>query len=197
MNTNSSTKDTSRRVKQLLDAAGIERILDEMSVRITQEFSDPSRLLLMGMASRGIPLAQKLATRLEKLYGAKVLQGNLDATFYRDDFHYRKRMQNPSMKISAMPRPVEGVDILLVDDVLYTGRTIRAAMEALMDMGRPRVIRLAVLVDRGHRELPIAADYVGLAVKTGQNQEVRVLLQQSDGEDAVWLVEVEGKDVLP
>jgi pyrimidine operon attenuation protein/uracil phosphoribosyltransferase len=145
----------------------------------------------MGMASRGIPLAEKIVQRLDHLYGSKVLLGNLDATFYRDDFHYRKRLQNPSIKISSMPRPVEGLNILLVDDVLYTGRTIRAAMEALMDMGRPRTIRLCVLVDRGHRELPIGADYIGISVKTGLNEEVCLSLPPLDAESSVWLVEVE------
>ncbi|HSQ41518.1 MAG TPA: bifunctional pyr operon transcriptional regulator/uracil phosphoribosyltransferase PyrR [Fibrobacteraceae bacterium] len=191
MQSHSPGKDQSRRIRQLLDPQRIEQILDSIADRIASDCTDPQALLIMGMASRGIPLAEKLASRLEARLGVKLPQGNLDATFYRDDFHYRKRMQNPSMKISSMPRPVEGLDIILVDDVLYTGRTIRAAMEALMDMGRPRSIRLVVLVDRGHRELPIAADYAGLTVKTGQREEVRVQLPPHDPEYAVWLVEVE------
>jgi pyrimidine operon attenuation protein / uracil phosphoribosyltransferase len=189
----SPRKDNRKKIRQLLDLEGIEKALDQIAERVFQDHPDPGSLLVMGMASRGIPLAEKIAQRLESRYGQKVLQGSLDATFYRDDFHYRKRMQNPSVKISAMPRPVEGLNILLVDDVLFTGRTIRAAMEALMDMGRPRTIRL---VDRGHRELPIAADYTGLLVKTGVNEEVCLSLPPMDHDNSVWLVEVEGKDVL-
>jgi len=184
--------DTSRRIRQLLDPQGMEKVLDEMAEQIFRDFPDSSSLLLMGMASRGIPLAERLAQRLDTRYGSKVPVGNLDATFYRDDFHFRKRLSNQSMKITAMPRPVEALNVILVDDVLYTGRSIRAALESIMDMGRPRSVRLAVMVDRGHRELPIAADYVGLLVKTAQNQEVRVRLEPLDAETSVWLVEVEG-----
>jgi len=186
-----SNNDSVKHIEQLLDAVGIEQTLDQIAREIATDYPDPSSLLIMGMASRGIPLAQSIASRLETHYGSKVQLGNLDATFYRDDFHYRKRLQNPSVKISSMPRTVEGINIILVDDVLYTGRTIRAALQALIDMGRPRTIRLAVLVDRGHRELPIAADYVGMLVKTGTNQEVKVQVPPLDPESAVWLVEVE------
>jgi pyrimidine operon attenuation protein/uracil phosphoribosyltransferase len=191
MTTHSPDKDSRKRIRQLLDLEGIENALDGIAERIFADHPDPGSLLVMGMASRGIPLAEKIVQRLDHLYGSKVLLGNLDATFYRDDFHYRKRLQNPSIKISSMPRPVEGLNILLVDDVLYTGRTIRAAMEALMDMGRPRTIRLCVLVDRGHRELPIGADYIGISVKTGLNEEVCLSLPPLDAESSVWLVEVE------
>jgi len=183
--------DTCRRVERLLDPEGMDRVLKGIAERIYQDFPDPTTLLLMGMASRGIPLAERIAFRLEELYGTKVPVGNLDASFYRDDFHFRKRVHSPAMKITAMPRPVEGVHVVLVDDVLYTGRTIRAALDSVMDMGRPRTVRLAVMVDRGHRELPIAADYVGLIVKTKQHQEVRVRIEPMDSETSVWLVEVE------
>jgi pyrimidine operon attenuation protein/uracil phosphoribosyltransferase len=144
----------------------------------------------MGLASRGIPLAHELASRLERLYGAPVPVGSLDATFYRDDFHYRKKTNNFALKISEMPADVEGKVVVLVDDVLYTGRSVRAAMQAILDLGRPAAIRLCVLVDRGHRELPIAPDCVGLVVQTAQNEEVRVRIAPCDTENAVWLVEV-------
>lgn len=187
----SEKRDQSRRIAQLLDPDGMARVLDQIADSIFSSHPNPDTLLLMGMASRGIPLAERIGEHLEKLYGRKVPMGNLDATFYRDDFHFRKRLMNPSMKITAMPRPVEGMDVILVDDVLFTGRSIRAAMESIMDMGRPNTIRLAVMVDRGRRELPIAPDYVGLSVKTESNQEVRVRLQPNDSETSVWLVEVD------
>lgn len=168
----------------------MEKSLEEMAVHFAGICTNPSRLLVMGMASRGVPMARRLADLLEKYYHCPLPTGSLDATFYRDDFHFRKNLANPEMRITAMPRPVEGMDIILLDDVLYTGRTIRAAMEAIMDMGRPNSIRLGVLVDRGHRQLPICPDYAGLIVTTCANQEVRVYLPPLDSETAVWLVEV-------
>lgn len=188
---NMSNLDPCKRIRQLMDAKSMEASLDDIASKILQDYPDPSNLLVMGMASRGIPLAERIAQRLSVKSGQKIPVGNLDATFYRDDFHYRKRMQNPALKISAMPRSVEDVDIILVDDVLFTGRTIRAALQSLMDMGRPRTIRLAVLLDRGLRELPIAPDYVGMSVKTGPSEEIRVQIPPMDSENAVWLVEVE------
>lgn len=184
-------KDTSKRIRQLLDARGMDTVLDEMAAKIARMHPDPSNMLIMGMASRGIPLGQRLSERLMKMYSMKVDVGSIDATYYRDDFHFRKRMNNPVMRIAEMPADVEGKVIVLVDDVLFTGRSTRAAIEAIMDLGRPAAIRLCVMVDRGHRELPIAPDCVGLHVDTAQNQEVRVRIQPHDDETAVWLVEVE------
>ncbi len=184
-------KDNCKRIRQLLDARGMETVLDEMAAKIARMHPDPSNLVVIGMASRGIPLGQRLVERLLRMYQMRVEFGSLDATFYRDDFHYRKRMNNPVMRIAEMPTDVEGKVIVLVDDVLYTGRSVRAAIEALMDLGRPAAVRLCVMVDRGHRELPIAPDYVGLQVSTAQNQEVRVRIEPHDTENAVWLVEVE------
>ena len=117
--------------------------------------------------------------------------GSLDATFYRDDFHYRQPNASTEMRFTEMPASVEGKTVILVDDVLYTGRSVRAAMQAILDLGRPAAIRLCVLVDRGHRELPIAPDCVGLTVETAQNQEVRVMIEPIDNENSVYLVEVE------
>lgn len=184
-------KDTSKRIRQLLDARGMDTVLDEMAAKIARMHPDPSNMLILGMASRGIPLGKRLSERLMKMYGMKVDVGSIDATYYRDDFHFRKRMNNPVMRIAEMPADVEGKVIVLVDDVLFTGRSTRAAIEAIMDLGRPAAIRLCVMVDRGHRELPIAPDCVGLQVDTAQNQEVRVRIQPHDEETAVWLVEVE------
>lgn len=183
--------DSAKKIRQLLDAEGVDREISAISRSIVEMYPDPSSLLLMGMASRGIPLSEAIASKLEVLYEKKIPTGKLDVTFYRDDFHYRKRMNNLEVRITSMPMQVEGMNIILVDDVLYTGRTVRAALEALMDMGRPNTVRLCVLVDRGHRELPIAADFVGISVTTLAKEEVRVRVQSLDGEDCVWLVQVE------
>ena len=159
-------KDNCKRIRQLLDARGMETVLDEMAAKIARMHPDPSNLVVIGMASRGIPLGQRLVERLFRMFQMRV-------------------------KFAEMPTDVEGKVIVLVDDVLYTGRSVRAAIEALMDLGRPASIRLCVMVDRGHRELPIAPDFVGLQVSTAQNQEVRVRIEPHDSENAVWLVEVE------
>lgn len=186
-------KDNCKRIRKLLDAQAMEWALDEMAAKIARTHSNSKQMLILGMASRGIPLAQKLADRLSEKYGENIPCGSIDATFYRDDFHYRKRMGNTEMRITEMPVSVEGKVVILVDDVLYTGRSVRAAMQALLDLGRPSAIRLCVLVDRGHRELPIAPDCVGLVVETAENQEVRVLIGPIDDENAVYLVEVEAE----
>ncbi|MDR1759846.1 MAG: bifunctional pyr operon transcriptional regulator/uracil phosphoribosyltransferase PyrR [Fibrobacter sp.] len=184
-------KDNSKRIRTLLDAQALDWALDEMAARIAKLHSNPEKMLILGMASRGIPLSQELAKRLSEKYGVKIPSGSIDATFYRDDFHYRKQIGNPEMRITEMPASVNGKIVILVDDVLYTGRSVRAAIQAIFDLGRPSAIRLCVLVDRGHRELPIAPDCVGLTVETDVDQEVRVLIRPIDEENAVYLVKVE------
>lgn len=179
-----------RKLRLLLDADGLEGVLDTMARRLKDLYPDPSGLIVMGMASRGIPLGKRLTKRLSASYGREIPFGSLDASFYRDDFHFRKKFANPSMRIAEVPLSVEAMDIVLVDDVLFTGRSVRAAMEALMDLGRARTIRLCVLADRGHRELPIQPDCVGVQVVTEPGQEVRCYVQPVDKEDSVWLVEV-------
>lgn len=186
-------KDNCKRIRLLLDAKSMEWALDEMAAKLAKMHPSPENLIVLGMATRGIPLAEKLAARLSEKYGQKIPLGSIDATFYRDDFHYRKRIQNTEMRIKAMPTSVEEKEIILVDDVLYTGRSVRAAMQSILDLGRPSAIRLCVLVDRGHRELPIAPDCVGLVVETALNQEVRVSIEPMDQENSVYLVEVEGE----
>jgi pyrimidine operon attenuation protein/uracil phosphoribosyltransferase len=182
---------TSKRIRKLMESREIELSLDEMAARIARSSSRDEEWILMGMATRGIPLAKRLAERLEKQHNMKISIGTLDATLYRDDFHYRSAFANPKMQITKIPHDIDGASVLLVDDVLYTGRTIRAAMEALMDLGRAQRIRLAVLVDRGRRELPIAPDFAGLTLETRDHEEVRVSLLPDDSEDSVWLVEVD------
>lgn len=191
-------KDNCKRIRTLLDAQAMEWALDEMAAKIAKSHPSPEKMLILGMASRGIPLSQELAKRLSEKYGVKIPSGSIDATFYRDDFHYRKSVGNPEMRITEMPASVDGRVVILVDDVLYTGRSVRAAIQSVFDLGRPSVVRLCVLVDRGHRELPIAPDCVGLTVETDEDQEVRVLIRPIDDENAVYLVQVEAiKDECP
>ena len=184
-------KDTYKPIRLLLDAKAMEWALDEMAAKIAKTHPSPKNLIVLGMATRGIPLGQRLAEKLTQKYDFEIPLGSIDATFYRDDFHYRDRIQNTEMRIKTMPASVENKEIILVDDVLYTGRSVRAAIQAVLDLGRAAAVRLCVLVDRGNRELPIAPDYVGLSVETMQNQEVRVFIEPMDDENAVYLVEVE------
>ena len=184
-------KDNCKRIQELLSAQAMEFALDEMAAKIAKMHPSAENLIVLGMASRGIPLAKKLSDRLSQKFGKPIELGSLDATFYRDDFYYRKKSASTEMRFTEMPATVEGKTVILVDDVLYTGRSVRAAMQAILDLGRPAAIRLCVLVDRGHRELPIAPDCVGLTVETAQNQEVRVMIEPIDNENSVYLVEVE------
>ena len=184
-------KDTCKRIRQLLDAQSMETALDRMASSVSEMIPAKDNVLVLGMASRGIPVAKKLAKRLSERYKVEMPCGSLDATFYRDDFHYRKPLAVTEMRITEMPSSVEGKTVILVDDVLYTGRSARAAIQAILDMGRPASIRFCVLVDRGHRELPIAADVTGVSVKTLANEEVRVCVEPLDSETAVYLVQVE------
>jgi pyrimidine operon attenuation protein/uracil phosphoribosyltransferase len=182
--------DNCKKVSELLTAQTMEFALDEMAAKIAKMHPSADNMIVLGMASRGIPLAKKLTERLSQKFGKPIEMGSLDATFYRDDFHYRKKVVT-EMRFTEMPATVENKTVILVDDVLYTGRSSLAAMRAILDLGRPAAIRLCVLVDRGHRELPIAPDCVGLTVETAKNQEVRVLIDPIDKENSVYLVEVE------
>ena len=183
-------KDNCKIIRELMSAQAMEFALDEMAAKMAKIHPSADDVVILGMASRGIPLAQKLRERLESKFNKKINIGSLDATFYRDDFHYRNHVAT-EMRVTEMPASVEGKTVILVDDVLYTGRSALAAMRAILDLGRPAAIRLCVLVDRGHRELPIAPDCVGLVVETAQHQEVRVKINPIDQENTVSLVEVE------
>ena len=157
--------------------------------RITHEIIERNRtaehLILVGMRTRGVPLAKRLAANMEDLEGLKIPVSALDITLYRDD--WTRISQQPIVQATDISFPVEGRRIILVDDVLYTGRTTRAALDALVDFGRPDRIELAVLVDRGHRELPIQANYVGKTIRTGRSEMVNVLLSEHDETDGVEL----------
>jgi pyrimidine operon attenuation protein/uracil phosphoribosyltransferase len=166
----------------LMDRRAILRALRRIAQEITERNAGLEHVALVGIRTRGVDLARRLREILEKDEGVAPPLGELDITLYRDDAPSRGM---PEVRPTKMPFDVEDRIIVLVDDVLYTGRTVRAAIDALMDFGRPRAIQLAVLVDRGHRELPVAADYVGRVVQTKADENVRVRTEARDGEDRV------------
>ena len=171
--------------KTVLEPAEIRRALTRIAHEILERTNGAADVVLLGIPTRGVPLAQRMAERLEQVEGRPVPAGSLDITMYRDDLRLR-----PTRALGHTEVPAAGIDgriVVLVDDVLYSGRTVRAALDALGELGRPRAVQLAVLIDRGHRELPIRADYVGKNLPTSQREMVRVLLTEVDGEDAVLL----------
>jgi pyrimidine operon attenuation protein/uracil phosphoribosyltransferase len=169
--------------RQIMTADDIRRAIIRVSHEIVERQAGTGDLVLVGIQRRGVPLAERLAAAIAEHEDASIPVGALDITFYRDDLSLIA--QQPIVKGTAIPVDLNGRTVVLVDDVLYTGRTVRAAMDALVDFGRPQAIRLAVLVDRGHRELPIRADHVGKNVPTSRDELVRVHLEEIDGEDAV------------
>ena len=178
--------------KSVLDAADIGRAVTRIAHEILERTRGAEDVILLGIPTRGVPLAGRLAACMEQVEGRPVPAGSVDITMYRDDLRLRPaRALGPT---DLPPAGIEGKTVVLVDDVLYSGRTVRAALDALNDLGRPRAVRLAVLVDRGHRELPIRADYVGKNLPTSQRQVVRVLLAEVDGQDAVLLGESPATD---
>ena len=168
----------------LMGPDDLRRALTRMAHEIVERNAGVDQVALVGIRTRGVPLARRLAEQLGQLEGAELAVGELDVTLYRDDFAGRVKLPGGP---TALPDGVQGRTVVLVDDVLYTGRTIRAAMDALIDFGRPRAIQLLVLVDRGHRELPIRADYVGKNVPTARAETVEVRLVEVDGRDEVLL----------
>jgi pyrimidine operon attenuation protein/uracil phosphoribosyltransferase len=171
--------------RAVLEAPDINRALTRIAHEILERAKGPDDLLLLGIPTRGAVLARRLADRIEQVEGRPVSCGSLDVTMYRDDLRLR-----PARALGRTELPEDGVDgriVVLVDDVLYSGRTVRAALDALNDLGRPTAVRLAVLVDRGHRELPIRADHVGKNLPTSRSETVRVCLAEIDQRDAVLL----------
>ena len=169
----------------VLQQADVQRALTRIAHEILESNHGGSDLVLLGIPTRGVILAERLAAQLERLEPGAGVVGALDVTMYRDDLD-----RHPTRTPSPTRVPAGGIDgktVVLVDDVLYSGRTIRAALDAIGDLGRPRAVRLAVLVDRGHRELPIRADFVGKNLPTSHTERVRVLLSESDGRDAVLI----------
>ena len=171
----------------LMDSQGINRALVRISHEIVEKNKGVEDIVLVGIRSRGVPLAERIGEAIANIEGQKPPVGILDITLYRDDLS--KLSYQPVVRPTTMPVDLDRKTVVLVDDVLYTGRTIRAALDAIMDMGRPHAIQLAVLVDRGHRELPIRADYVGKNVPTSSKEIISVLIKEIDHEDRVLIKE--------
>ena len=180
--------------KVLLDAEALSRTLSRIAHEIIEANPELDEVALVGIQTRGVPLAQRLARLIEERAGEAPQLGAVDITFYRDDVHVRggeaPMHAQPIVRETLLDFPLEGRTVVLVDDVLYTGRTIRAAIEALFDYGRPARVQLAVLVDRGHRELPIRPDYVGKNLPTSRTERIQVQLVEIDEVDSVLLVSV-------
>ncbi|HZR53576.1 MAG TPA: bifunctional pyr operon transcriptional regulator/uracil phosphoribosyltransferase PyrR [Streptosporangiaceae bacterium] len=185
-----ATSPAARQGLAVLDAEEVRRALTRIAHEILERTHGGDDAVLLGIQTRGVPLARRLAARIGEFEGIDVPCGSLDVTLHRDDLRLR-----PARALARTELPSGGVDgkiVVLVDDVLYSGRTVRAALDALHDLGRPRAVQLAVLVDRGHRELPIRADYVGKNLPTSQREMVRVLVAETDGTDAVLIDEKGG-----
>jgi pyrimidine operon attenuation protein/uracil phosphoribosyltransferase len=165
--------------RQIMSADDVRRALVRISHEIVEKHGGTDGLALVGIQRRGVPLAERLAEQIHGHESVRLPVGRLDITFYRDDLSQVARQ--PLLKGTDLPFPLESSTVVIVDDVLYTGRTVRAAMDALVDVGRPRAVRLAVLVDRGHRELPIRADHVGKNVPTSREEVIKVHLRETDG----------------
>ncbi|MGB2958299.1 MAG: bifunctional pyr operon transcriptional regulator/uracil phosphoribosyltransferase PyrR [Bacteroidota bacterium] len=174
---------------QIMDEPGFERTLKRLAHEILEKNKGASNLVVVGIRTRGEFLAVRVAKTIEGLENVTLQIGFLDITLYRDDL--MGKLEQPQLQGTDIMFDIEGKDVILVDDVLYTGRTIRAALDELIDLGRPNTIQLAVLVDRGHRQLPIRADYVGKNVPTAANESIRVHVKEVDGEDAVLLMNPE------
>jgi pyrimidine operon attenuation protein / uracil phosphoribosyltransferase len=182
---------TANGTRQVMDALAIQRALTRIAHEILERNKGTDELALVGIRSRGVYLAERIRKNVQEIEGGAALPfGVVDITLYRDDLD--RGVQNPVVKGTDIPFGVDGRRILLVDDVLFTGRTVRAAMDALVDFGRPQSIQLAVLVDRGHRELPIRADYVGKNLPTSRREQVQVRLAEADGADEVIIEVLKG-----
>ena len=169
---------------RIMDGDAMRRAVTLIAHEILERNEGADSLGLVGIVSRGVPLAEILADEIGQIEGRRPPVGQLDISFYRDDF---ARHISPVVHTTEIPFKVDKHDVVLVDDVLYTGRTVRAALDALMDLGQPKTVQLAVMVDRGHRELPIRADYVGKNVPSSRSEDVRVRLARTDGEDSVTI----------
>lgn len=172
---------------KIVDEEGLSRIITRMAHEILENNKGSQNVVLMGMKTRGEFLANRIFEKIKEIEKIELPLGVLDVTLYRDDF--RTRLKQPEVSVSNITFDINDKDVVIVDDVLYTGRTVRSALNALMDFGRPRTIQLCVLVDRGHRELPIRADYIGKNIPTAYQEEIKVKMKEIDGEDAIYLME--------
>ncbi len=176
---------------KIIDEIGMQRIITRFAHEILERNKGSKNLVLMGMRTRGEFLANRVHAQIKAIENIELPLGVLDVTLYRDDF--RTRLKQPQVSVTNITFDINDKDIILIDDVLYTGRTARSALDAIMDLGRPNTIQLCILVDRGHRELPIKADYVGKNIPTSINEEIKVKMSEIDGEDAVYLVDTTDK----
>ncbi|HPF19838.1 MAG TPA: bifunctional pyr operon transcriptional regulator/uracil phosphoribosyltransferase PyrR [Syntrophomonas sp.] len=174
--------------KKLMDETAVKRAITRIAHEIIENNKGVEKVALIGIRRRGGPLAQRLAEKIEEIEGIKVPVGILDITLYRDDL--TTLASQPQVHRTEVFFDVNDLNVVLVDDVLYTGRTVRAALDAIIDLGRPRCIQLAVLIDRGHRELPIKADFVGKNIPTSQKEVIAVLVEEIDGSDEVVIQEI-------
>ena len=173
---------------KIFDENGLRRTIVRLVHEIIERNKGVENLCIVGIRTRGVYLAERIINEIEKIEGSKLPLGILDITMYRDDF--RQRLDQPQIQQTDIPFDIDDKKIILIDDVLYTGRTTRAAIEAIMSFGRPAMIQLAVLIDRGHRELPIKPDYVGKDISTAIGEEVKVKMKEVDNEDSVILIEL-------
>lgn len=173
--------------KRLLDGPRMNRAIKRMAIEVVERNRGLDDLMIVGIRSRGVPIGERMAKEIEEMEGQAVSFGILDITLYRDDLTLVA--PQPVVKPTKLPEPIDDKVIVLVDDVLYTGRTVRSALDALIDFGRPKQVMLAVLIDRGHRELPIHADVIGKTVPTDANEVIKVKLTETDGEDEVLIME--------
>ena len=172
--------------KIILDSKDIDRIITRLCYQITEANQNLNEIVLIGVHRRGVPLAARIRIKINEILNKELYQGSLDISFHRDD--YRERLELPEVRGTDINISLEMKTVILIDDVLYTGRTIRAAMDELNSFGRPSRVQLAVLVDRGHRELPIKADFVGKNIPTNDNEHVDVELVEIDGNDAIYII---------
>jgi len=173
---------------EIIDAKGLNRTIARLAHEIVERNKGIANLVLLGLRTRGLPLAERLNEKIKSIEGDLLPIGVLDVTMYRDDVF--KKIKQPSVQTTEIKFNIDGKTVVIVDDVLYTGRTVRAALDAIVDFGRPTAIQLAVMVDRGHREMPIRADNIGKSVPTSSGEEVKVKVREVDKQDGVFLIRV-------
>jgi len=181
--------DTMKKKTEILDEPAMNRALTRIAHEILEKNKGAEQLVLVGIKTRGVPLTKRLQEKIKQIEGDYVPVGELDITLYRDDLEKASDSEDPELKAADIQEDITGKIVILLDDVLFTGRTVRAGMDAMMDMGRPAEIQLGVLVDRGHRELPIRADYVGKNIPTSEKEIVVVKLKETDEKDSVAIYE--------